>query len=504
MTANPVRPARYRPGKPIAEDPSSSESSDAEPEDPRQQPNEQSQAPNSKRAPPPKATSFPADAKKLTSNLKNVDLEARRRQAEVQERARLEQERRERAERERLERDAGFVTDDEDEGGADEEDDDEEDVVDQDAVVLRPVLHQQRGARKPQNAKPGDEEEDSEDDSSSEEESSSDDERTAPKLLRPVFLKKSQRDASTTNSIPTPDPAIQASLDAARRQADADALVQEKLERDAVARAAGKLNWDDDGPDILGAVDDTDGLDPELERAQWVARELARLKRGRQALEEKEKEIEEVERRRNMDVGEREEEDRKFVEEQKMEKAGRDKAAFMARYHHKGAFFLDDDGGEAGGGGEGEGAGKATGEALSKRNLMGAQYANREGMTEAMPEYLQVRDVTKIGRKGRTRYKDMRSEDTGRWGDFGRDFGEGVGYERGQRDDAFRRDDGDERFKADGGQRPTGANAGRLGERDRDRNGDRDRDRHRKRPYGYDDEKERERERKDESKRARV
>ena len=36
---------------------------------------------------------------------------------------------------------------------------------------------------------------------------------------------------------------------------------------------------------------------------------------------------------------------------------------------------------------------------------------------ETLPEYMQVRDLTQVGKKGRTRYRDLRSEDTGRFGE---------------------------------------------------------------------------------------
>lgn len=436
MTANPVQPSRHRPGKVIAEQ-SSSEESGAESEEELEE-----QAPKvPAKKPAPKATSFPTDAKKLTSNLKNVDLNERRRQAELQEKVRRE---RERVERAKAEREAGFLTEDEDESG-DEEGEDEADIAGDVQILSKPAV----APRRPPggSSESSGEEDDSDSDSDSDASSSA---SSAPKLLRPVFIRKDQRNK------PADDPAAaQAEAEAARRATEADALVQEKLERDAAARAAGKKNWDDDDPDIMEIVDDTDDLDPELERQQWVARELTRLKRARAALEDREAEIAEVERRKNLTPAEREAEDREHVSRQQEDKAGREKAGFMQRYHHRGAFYLS----------EGEDAG------LADRDLMGAKYANAEGIRETMPEYLQVRDVTKIGRKGRTRYKDLKSEDTGRWADYGRQE-RGVGYER-------KRDEGrdvpfstDERFRPDRPGGPggaTGANASSVGESGRKR-----------------------------------
>lgn len=448
MTANPVRPARYRPGKPTAEEVSSEEESGAEDEEAEEQP-QQPQA----HAPPPKATSFPAGV-----NLKNLDLNERRKQAEAQERIRQD---RERAERARLEKEAGFVTESSDEDSADEASDAE--PAHPDSLTLgRPAPQ-----RKPRAAAAS-----SEEDSSSEESSSSEDDK--PALLRPVFIRKDKRAAATpATSTPNPDTTAQ------RRQEQTDALVRDKLALDAAARAAGKKAWDDDDPDIEGAVDDTDGLDPELERQQWVARELARLKRSRALLEEREAELAEIERRRGLSAAEREEEDRAHIEAQKAEREGRGKAGFMARYHHRGAFM-----GAANEAGEDDTRARE----LAERDLMGAQYEGQEGMRETLPEFLQVRDQTKIGRKGRTKYKDLRNEDTGRWGDLGRGGrGGAAGGQKGfgdkyAEDERFRPDRPGDRDDFAGG---TGANAGAVGERKRTYGDDRGSDY--KRPRYEDD-----------------
>ena len=86
ITANPVRPALYRPGKATAEEPSSSEESASEASDVDET---KASAPA---PPPPKATSFPAKAGKIVSSLKDVDLNERQRRAAEDEKARLEKE----------------------------------------------------------------------------------------------------------------------------------------------------------------------------------------------------------------------------------------------------------------------------------------------------------------------------------------------------------------------------------------------------------------------------
>jgi len=116
----------------------------------------------------------------------------------------------------------------------------------------------------------------------------------------------------------------------------------------------------------------------------------------------------------------------------------------MQQYHHKGAFFQDDE----------------TAELLRKRDLMGANYVDQVQNREALPEYMQIRNMAKLGKKGRTRYKDLRGEDTGKWGDYAKEnrrFGDrdqGMGMEMRDVDERFQPDRDSGR-----GTGPTGANA---------------------------------------------
>ncbi|KAF2197637.1 hypothetical protein GQ43DRAFT_483977 [Delitschia confertaspora ATCC 74209] len=392
MTANVVRPARYRPGKPSVTQKSESESSDAESEA-----SDREEVPASRKlvprpAPLPKATSFPKSA------LQN------RQKAGEEERRKLEEE---------------FETESEAESGTESESGSGSD----------------------------------EEDTSSEEESSSEEEQPR-KLLRPVFLKKSQR---TTTTIPQKTPDELAAEEAAQKAEAAKQLVQEEIQRAADLKASQKKQWDDDDNlEVIdvGAIDDEDDLDPEAEYLAWKLRELHRIKRARALVEAAEAERAELERRRNLTTPEREAEDKQFIEAQKQEREQKHGTiGYMSKYHHSGAFFQE----------ELEKLG------VKDRDLMGARFVDQTASKEVLPEYLRVRDETKIGRKGRTRYRDMKSEDTGRWGDYGerrRGFGGGAGGGGGGYN-------GDERFKEDRyrGDRdregPTGANSKPLGERKR-------------------------------------
>jgi len=186
----------------------------------------------------------------------------------------------------------------------------------------------------------------------------------------------------------------------------------------------------------------------EAERTAWKLRELKRVKRERDALIAAEKEREEVERRRNLTAEEREAEDREFLEKQKDEKDGKGKMGFMQKYFHKGAFYIDD--------------AKAAG--LAERDVMGGRYADDVQDRSALPEFMQIRDMTKLGKKGRTRYRDLKTEDTGRWGVIGDRRGPSKPELRGV-DDRFRPD-----FEHGGA--GTGANTSALGDRKRFGEGD--------------------------------
>ncbi|KAK4546306.1 hypothetical protein LTR36_001983 [Oleoguttula mirabilis] len=404
MTKNRPQPIRYRPGKAeVAEEASEDEESEQSDDEAAQ---EEVAAP---RAPQPKATSFPSH-NKLAVDLSKADQQtsaAPKSAPKKQDDDDLE----------------GFVTasesseEDEAGGSSDEE-----------------------GA-----------------DSSEEEEESSDDEPKKP-MLRPTFISKAKR-AQQATAQPQRSADDAAAEEERKRKEKADEMLQAQLERDAANRAAGRKAWDDDA-DINpeDEVDDTDGVDPEAERAAWKLRELKRVRRDRLAIEEKEKEREEIERRRNMTAEEREAEDKIYIDAQKEDREGKGQMGFMQKYHHKGAFFVGDEQDEEV-------------QKVMNRDLAGARFVDETGDKGVLPEYMRIRDMTKLGKKGRTKYKDLKAEDTGRWGtELGnkrRDY-DGL-------DDRFRPD---ERGGGGGEREQTGANAQPVGERRRreDDDGYRDRD----------------------------
>lgn len=454
-TANITRPARYRPGKAVPEEESSDEDEGEEEE--KQQKVAKSQRPQARRKVP---------SKPVAQDEEDEDDEE------------------------------GFVTEDEDEDDADggailDVSQDKSTTQNKHPAIRQTASRSLQTQAEPVSQAPptAEDEDESEDESEEEEDSSSEDETPQRKFQRPTFIKKTARNGSasgaqendnTPDSTPVPGVMSSHHTDdvAARRLAEAEKLIKNTIERDTAARLAGKKSWDDDDllPEAL--VDDTDGLDPEAEHSAWRLREMHRLKRDREAMIARERELEEIERRRNLSAAEREAEDRDFIAKQKEEKEeGRGKAGFLSKYHHKGAFFMDDE----------------TSERLAKRDLAGAKFADEVTDKSTLPEYMRIRDMTKLGKKGRTRYTDLKGQDTGRFGDEVKRW-RGSGYENrgGNRPDDLR--GVDERFLPDDergsrGPRASGANASAVGERrvrqrSRSRSkSDDERRRHRRRSY---------------------
>ncbi|KAJ5872141.1 uncharacterized protein N7529_004494 [Penicillium soppii] len=428
MTKNPLKPGRYRPGKAVPEDDSSEEEEEEDDEQARKEEERRKRIEaQRRRQQAPKASSFPAAAV------------AQKIEKEYEE--------------------EGFVTD---------EDYDESAPAPKAAQPTDDLEPAPKTIPTPATAES--DEEESEEEESSEEESSSEDE--APRMLiRPTFIKKDKRN-TTKESAGQTQAEAQAAAEAeeakraAQQQEKTDQLIRDQLEKEAIARSSANRAWDDDElveADDEEAIDDTDGKDPEAELAAWKLRELKRVKREREAIEESEKEREEIERRRNLTAEERDREDREFIAKQKEDRdATRGQTGFMQRYFHKGAFFRGD----------------LEAEGLDRRELMGARFED-DVNRDTLPQYMQVRDMTKLGKKGRTRYRDLKTEDTGRFGDGLENRRRRDGAPEGVTDERFMPDRGDDRDRG-----PTGANASAVRSRRRSRSRSPRRDRRDDRDQG--------------------
>lgn len=85
-------------------------------------------------------------------------------------------------------------------------------------------------------------------------------------------------------------------------------------------------------------IDDIDGKDPEEEFEAWRMRELMRLKRDKEAEQQREEERLEIERRRAMPEEQRLKEDLERAQKLRDEKP-KGNGVFLQKYWHKGAFY---------------------------------------------------------------------------------------------------------------------------------------------------------------------
>jgi microfibrillar-associated protein 1 len=138
------------------------------------------------------------------------------------------------------------------------------------------------------------------------------------------------------------------------------------------------------------SVDDTDGLDPEMEHLEWTLRHLERMKRDKEEREQVERERVELERVRGLT----EEERRRMDEEKEREWASnqpRTQMKFMQKYYHKGAFFQD------------------TKDPLFERDYNQPTLQDRHDK-EVLPGVMQARDF--FGKRSKSKWTHLTAEDT--------------------------------------------------------------------------------------------
>ncbi|KAI9284593.1 splicing factor, Prp19-binding domain-containing protein [Umbelopsis sp. AD052] len=274
---------------------------------------------------------------------------------------------------------------------AQEESEDEDEIAAQRQRMKQKALEQRKAqeaeASRLQEAMPIEEEdEEEEEEGSTEYETDSSEEYVAPKLIKPVFIPKDRRATVMEKE-------RIAEAEEAAEQQRLERLEQRKLESHQLL--ADQLKKDIMGeeidPDSAAGppdVDDTDGVDEEAEFEAWKIRELLRIKRDKEERIARDREREEIERRREMPEEERLKEDLERARESR--KKDRSKHQFMQKYYHKGAFYQDKD------------------DEIFKRDYEVATESEIN-KKEMLPEVMQVK---KFGMAGQTKYKHLAAEDT--------------------------------------------------------------------------------------------
>ncbi|CAG8572033.1 11597_t:CDS:2 [Funneliformis mosseae] len=245
----------------------------------------------------------------------------------------------------------------------------QEDELDDEAEIRRRQLKRSRES---------DSEETSEYETDSEEE-----EQSSRKLLKPVFIPKAHRETVLERERMAKleeEAELKRIQELEERKKESHAMVAE-----VVQKALQKEVNEDTG---LQEIDDTDGLDEQAEYDEWKLRELRRIKRDKEESAAREKEREEIERRRNMSEEHRMKEDMERIKKQREEKP-KSQYKFLQKYYHKGAFYLEN-------------------EDVFQRDYTKAT-PDEVAHKEDLPKVMQVKN---FGRAGQTKWTHLADQDT--------------------------------------------------------------------------------------------
>jgi microfibrillar-associated protein 1 len=219
-----------------------------------------------------------------------------------------------------------------------------------------------------------------ESDQSSEDDSESEEEK--PKVqFRPVFIPKRSRVTVAEKQ------GLAEDSEEAIRNKQAEAEQRKKESHDLVAESIRRELLEKEKEEELVDVDDTDGLDPLGEFDAWRLRELARIKRDKEAEIAREEEREEIERRRALPEEQRMKEDLERAKKLREEKP-KGKQVFLQKYWHKGAFHQDQD-------------------ILKRHDFTEATESTMD--VSLLPTVMQVKN---FGKRGRTKYTHLLDQDT--------------------------------------------------------------------------------------------
>ncbi|KAI9029920.1 splicing factor, Prp19-binding domain-containing protein [Phycomyces nitens] len=284
---------------------------------------------------------------------------------------------------------AGGVEQDDQEEAKNEEEDDEEEQARERLRMKQKALSQQIEREEAESIRAKAENEESEE-SEEEEESSSEyetdsEEETIKAMPKPMFIPRSHRETVKQQE------KLKKEAEDRERRYQQELEERKKQSHDLLAEELKREKEEDMDKDMTvyeDAVDDTDGLDEEAEFEAWKVRELTRIKRDREERIAREKEQEELERRRALPESERLEEDLARAAETRDKEKGQH--TFMQKYYHKGAFYQDPES-----------------EVLQRD--YSAPTVDEVRNKEMLPKVMQVKN---FGLAGRTKWTHLTAEDT--------------------------------------------------------------------------------------------
>ncbi|KAI8078747.1 splicing factor, Prp19-binding domain-containing protein [Halteromyces radiatus] len=278
----------------------------------------------------------------------------------------------------------------EEEEEEEEEESDQEDNVDEDQQAKHRALMKQKALQRVQDEQQFStkveisEEEASEEESeeSSEYETDSEEGDTLQRMPKPMFVPRNHRATILEQE------RLQREAEE-REQRLADELEERRQQsHNLLAEELKRENEKAAESDVEDDVDDTDGLDEEAEFEAWKIRELMRVKRDREERIAREKEEEELERRRALPEEVRLKEDMERANETRNKEKG--EFTYMQKYYHKGAFYRDEE------------------DEIFKRDYS-APTINEVRKKDLLPKVMQVKN---FGLAGRTKYTHLADQDT--------------------------------------------------------------------------------------------
>jgi len=231
-----------------------------------------------------------------------------------------------------------------------------------------------------------DSESDSDSGSSSSGESSSEDENNGERRRRPKFnfFSKKKRKDMNLESFADTEVRIQ-EKEVKKRKEKRKKVVRRELIDYIRTQEIDDASSDEEIPD------DDDDVDKDAQFELWKLRELKRMKRTQDMLDERQAEEEDTERRRNMTDAE------VIAEMKRKPEKSRNRMKFLQKYFHKGAFFQNDE--------------KVVDQKLLNRNLNAAvgtdKWMNFDDTS--IPEVMRVKN---FGLASRTKYTHLMDQDT--------------------------------------------------------------------------------------------
>lgn len=279
--------------------------------------------------------------------------------------------------------------------GLDVEEEDEEALEERRRRIREKLLQreQEEAALLPEEEEEPVEEEEEEE---SEYETDSEEEQMGIAMLKPVFVPKSERDTiAERERLEAEEQALEelAKRKLEERKVETKQILVEEVRKDEEIQKNLEMEAN------IADVDTDDEVNEAEEYEAWKVREIARIKRDRDAREAMVKEREEIERVRNMTEEERREWERRNP---KPAPPPKQKWRFMQKYYHKGAFFQSD---------ADDYAATVGSDNIYVRDFSAPTGEDKMDKT-ILPKVMQVKH---FGRSGRTKWTHLVNEDTTDW-----------------------------------------------------------------------------------------